>query len=117
MVADCAPEESTESASAAIAIDLICIKSSLGAMRHFSGWIVSAICQLLNTAKLLGAATEAHFGGVEIAFGIDRDVVHPFELSGLASVPTPGCDDLAVLAQQCHNLAIGAVGHENVALC
>ena len=39
--------------------------------------------------EFLRAAAVADLGGVEIALGIDGDVVHPLELAGLAAVAAP----------------------------
>lgn len=44
---------------------------------------------LLHRLELLRASAPADLGGVEVALGVDGDVVHPLELAGLAAVPTP----------------------------
>ena len=71
---------------------------------------------LLRRVEFLRPAAEADLRGVEITLGIDADVVHPLELAGLAAVPAPLRQRLAVLARYRDDLAIGAIGDEDEAL-
>ena len=66
--------------------------------------------------EFLYPAAEADFGGIEIAFRINSDVVHPLELAGLAAVTAPLRKHLPVLARQHTDLAIGTVRHEDETL-
>src|SRR5262249_49885270 len=70
----------------------------------------------LDPGELLDPPAEADLGSVQITLGVDRDVVDPFELAGLAAVPAPLGQHLAGLAGDGDDLAVGAVGDEDVAL-
>jgi hypothetical protein len=51
----------------------------------------------IQALKFLRSTPEADLGCVEVALGIDADVVHPFELPGYASAAAPRGEHLAVL--------------------
>src|SRR5437588_5753045 len=66
--------------------------------------------------ELLHAAPEADLGGVEVAFRIDRDVVHPLELPRLPAMAAPLVDERARVAQERADLPVRAVGGEDETL-
>src|SRR4029077_8139061 len=63
-------------------------------------------------AELLHALGVVDLGREEIALGIDRKVVHPVELTGLATGAAEGGEHRAVLAQESADLVVLAVGIE-----
>src|SRR5450759_276802 len=70
-----------------------------------------------DPAEFLRTVPEADFRRVDIAFRIDGDVMHPFELAGLAAMPTPLREHLPVVAVDRDDLAVRPVGDENIFLC
>src|SRR5262249_9771794 len=68
---------------------------------------------LLHRTKFLHTAPKADLRGVEGALRVNRNVVHPLELAGLAPVATKLREQFSILARQRVDLAIGAVGDED----
>src|SRR5437879_2722065 len=60
--------------------------------------------------ELLCALALAHFGRIEVALRVDREVVDRAELPGLAPVPTELADDAAVVAHEHPHVVVLAVG-------
>src|SRR5262252_4474634 len=58
----------------------------------------------------LGPLARVHFGRVDVAPGVYRQIVHPVKLSGLAPVPAELAHDLAVVAQERPDVIVLAVG-------
>src|SRR5262249_61931692 len=58
---------------------------------HDTPRLAPEICRFhsIQALELLRATAEADLGGVQVALGIDADVVHPLELPGHASAATP----------------------------
>src|SRR6266487_4375160 len=75
--------------------------------------ITSSVRALLHWTKFLHAAPKADLRGVEGALRINRNVVHPLELAGLAPLAAPLREQLSILARKRVDLAIGAVGDED----
>src|SRR5437588_13033010 len=70
----------------------------------------------IDALEFLDATAEAHFRRVEVAFGVDRDVVHPLELPRLASVTPPLAELLTGVAHERRDLPVRAVRGEDEAL-
>jgi hypothetical protein len=68
---------------------------------------------LLHRTKFLHTAPKADLRRVEGALRVNRDVVHPLKLAGLAPVTAPLREHLSILARKRVDLAIGAVGDED----
>src|SRR6476660_3951730 len=64
----------------------------------------------------LDALALEHLGRDHVALGIDRDVVHPEELPGLAAEAPVGADHLAVDAAHHPQPVVAAVHHDQKAL-
>ena len=63
-------------------------------------------------AELLRAFSGIDLGGVEVALGVDRQVVHPVELAWITAWSPEGADDGARLAVERQHLVVAAVGQE-----
>ena len=70
----------------------------------------------LHAPEPLRALAGIDFRGIDAALGVDRDVVHPVEITGLVARTTEGADDFSALAQDDTRLVVGAVGDQQVAL-
>src|SRR5947209_18050462 len=68
------------------------------------------------TRELLRPLAGVDLAGVEVAVRVDRQVVDPVELAGLAARPAEGRLHGAAVARQREHLVVAAVGHEQPAL-
>src|SRR6188472_304764 len=69
-----------------------------------------------DIAEFLRAFSGIHFGRVNIALGVDGEIMHPVELASVTAVAAEHPDDLAGVAHQRAHLVVGAVGVEQEAL-
>src|SRR6266487_5933274 len=74
---------------------------------------IQAGLRSIQALKFLRPTPEADLGCVEVALGIDADVVHPFELPGHASAAAPRGEHLAVLPPERDDLIIRPIGDED----
>src|SRR4029453_4054446 len=75
--------------------------------------ITSSARALLHRTKFLHTAPKADLRGGEAALRVNRNVVPPLELAGLAPVAAPLREQLSILARKRVDLAIGAVRDED----
>jgi hypothetical protein len=57
-----------------------------------------------------------HFGGVDVAFAVDGEIVEVFELAGVGSDASPAAEALAIAPTQHVEFAVRIVGDHHVAL-
>src|SRR4029077_21135297 len=69
-----------------------------------------------DIAKFLRALSGVHLGRIEVALGVDGEIVHPMELAGVPTVAPEGADDLAGFTHERAHFVVGAVGVEQEGL-
>ncbi len=69
-----------------------------------------------HIAEFLRALPGVDLGRVDVALGVDCEIVHPVEFAGVAAVASERADHRAVVAHEGADLIVGAVGIEQVGL-